>query len=208
MTLLLLAGLSVASATELSLGGFTTLNDPFLITRGVAGSVSAPIAVPFRLGARASFSPAPARDDGDWRPLTTQLVEDNSVSPDISRTRWTAMLVGEVPVVRGTTSELTVDLRLHGGVGWIHTVDDLVALQAVDDERAQSTERQTRSATAYGLSTVVSPAAGPGVRVCLEWVDHIETVNATRLELKSAMRLGLEASFALGASVSADGETP
>jgi hypothetical protein len=205
MALLWAAALSTAAAGELSVGAFTTLNDPFLRTRGLAGGVQLPlmagsVAPPVHLGVRGSWSPR-LRDD-DWTPLTTQLVTENSVSPDISRLSWTAMLVGEVPLFRSPHPEGHVDLRLHGGLGWVSTVDDLDALQAVGEERAESTQFQRHTASLYGLSTVVQPSRGPGLRVCVEWVDYVETVNATTLEVKGLLRVGLEAQLVFGSSES------
>ena len=70
---------------------------------------------------------------GDWKPITEQLVEENKVSPDISKILWTTAanfqfspIYGKFALQRGTINFDMFGVFCMGVVG---TVDDLEALQ-------------------------------------------------------------------------------
>ncbi len=212
-SLLLWLGLSTAGATELTVGGESVVNDPFLQRRSVVVGVSHEVLGPLRLGAQYGF--APDRGEEDWKPLTTQLVNENSVSPDISKYTMYGAIRMEVPVIRtsknmargpGGLRHLDTELRVFGGMGFARTTDDLEALQATGDERAVATQFQTHPTSHYGLNTTLYWSDRQGLRVEAEFMDYIETVNATTLEMKSNLIIGLEYIRALGSSVR-DGST-
>ena len=205
--LLVWLSLSTASATELVAGAGSVLNDPFLNQTTLLVGASHPVVGIVRLAP--VFGYTPDLGEGDWSRLTTQLVNENNISPDISKTQWFGALRMEVPIVRtrsshtgasGATRIVDAELRLVGGLGMVRTRDDLEALQAVGDERATATEFQTHRSTHYGLSQAVYLKETVGLRLDLERMNYIETVNSTVLEFKGLLQCNLQVVFALGDS--------
>jgi outer membrane beta-barrel protein len=141
---------------------------------------------------------APDFGTGDWKPLTTQLVEENSVSPDISKLTLAGSLTFQYSPIYGKVAVVGRNIILFDiygafGMGMTRTKDDLEALQAVGDERAQSTEFQTHPTTNFGGGLRIIFGENIAARVEGRSLVYIETVNATTLEMKN--NLILQASF-------------
>lgn len=188
LPLMLLA--STAQAADLSVGLLSTVNDPFLSRTGLLVSGHMPLGDRAMVGLVADY--ALDRGEGQWTPLTTQLVNENSVSPDISKVTWQVGAVVGVEAIRTPLASGAAVLRVYGGPAFLSSRDDLDALQAQGDPRAESTAIQTHTGLMVGLTSDWTWSERAGVRLRLQRVTHIETVNATTLELKRDVAVGLE----------------
>ena len=107
-------------------------NDPFLnryiVGTGLAYHVTEVFAV------EGTFDFAPDLGEGDWKPLTTQLVNENSVSPDISKLTMFGSLTFQYSPIYGKLAIVGRDIILFDvygnfGMGFTRTTDDLEALR-------------------------------------------------------------------------------
>ena len=173
-------------------------NDPFLnryiVGTGLAYHVTEVFAV------EGTFDFAPDLGEGDWKPLTTQLVNENSVSPDISKLTMFGSLTFQYSPIYGKLAIVGRDIILFDvygnfGMGFTRTTDDLNALQAQGEERAMATEFQTHPTTNFGGGLRIIFGESIAARVEARSMVYIETVNATTLEMKNNLILQAAASF-------------
>ena len=167
--------------------GFVT-NDPFL-NRYIAGvRLGYHLTEIFAIEGELSYSPD--LGETDWKPLTTQLVNENNVSPDISKltlvsnaTFQFSPIYGKVALGGGNI--IHFDIYGAFGMGVTQTRDDLRALQAEGDPIAQATEVQLQPTTNFGGGVRVVFNETLAVRVDGRSLVYIETVNSTTLEMKN-----------------------
>jgi len=173
-------------------------NDPFLnryiVGTGLAYHVTEVFAV------EGTFDFAPDLGEGDWKPLTTQLVNENSVSPDISKLTMFGSFTFQYSPIYGKLAIVGRDIilfDLYGafGMGFTKTADDLNALQAEGEERAMATEFQTHPTTNFGGGLRIIFGESIAARVEARSMVYIETVNATTLEMKNNLIIQAAASF-------------
>ena len=173
-------------------------NDPFLnryiFGSGLAYHVTEVFAV------EGNFDFAPDLGEGDWKPLTTQLVNENSVSPDISKLTMFGSLTFQYSPIYGKLAIVGRDIILFDvygnfGMGFTRTTDDLEALQATGDERAIATQFQTHPTTNFGGGLRIIFGESIAARVEARSMVYIETVSATTLEMKNNLILQAAASF-------------
>jgi outer membrane beta-barrel protein len=173
-------------------------NDPFLNRYIVGTGFGYHITEVFAVETSIDF--APDLGEGDWKPLTTQLVTENNVSPDISKltlfgaaTFQYSPIYGKVAVV----GRNIVNFDVYGafGMGFTRTTDDLTALGAEDDPRAQITQFQTHPTTNFGGGLRIIFGESIAARVEARSLVYIETVNATTLEMKNNLILQGAVSF-------------
>jgi outer membrane beta-barrel protein len=173
-------------------------NDPFLnryiVGTGLAYHVTEVFAV------EATFDFAPDLGEGDWKPLTTQLVNENSVSPDISKLTMFGSFTFQYSPIYGKLAIVGRDIILFDvygafGMGFTKTADDLNALQAEGEERAMATEFQTHPTTNFGGGLRIIFGESIAARVEARSMVYIETVNATTLEMKNNLIIQAAASF-------------
>ena len=173
-------------------------NDPFLNRYIVGTGFGYHITEVFAVETSIDF--APDLGEGDWKPLTTQLVTENNVSPDISKltlfgaaTFLYSPSYGKVAVV----GRNIVNFDVYGafGMGFTRTTDDLTALGAEDDPRAQITQFQTHPTTNFGGGLRIIFGESIAARVEARSLVYIETVNATTLEMKNNLILQGAVSF-------------
>lgn len=175
-------------------------NDPFL-NRYIAGAgIARHITEVFAVELTADFSPDLA--EGDWKPLTKQLVEENRVSPDISKLTYFGALTFQFSPIYGKVAVvgreiITFDIYGQFGMGMTRTADDLTALQAEGDPRAQSTQFQIHPTTNFGGGLRIGFSPNISARVEGRSMVYIETVNATTLEMKNNFILQAAISFFL-----------
>lgn len=194
---LLLALTGVALAADLSIGASVNSNDPFLLQKSVVASGAVGFAPGARVGLMAAYSPNLGR--ADWQPITSQLVDENHVSPDISRRGFDGALTLQVEPFRGRVATVGTAMALYAGLGLVWTHDDLDALQTdSDDERAVTTEFQLHPDLVWGLQGDVYPWEAVGFRLRWHHISWIETVNATTLEMRDLQTLGLEVVVLIG----------
>ncbi len=162
-------------------------NDPFLSRYIIGAGVGYHLTEIFALEANLDYSPDFGK--ADWTSLTTQLVEENSVSPDISKMAFAGSLsflyspiYGKVAIGRRI---IAFDIYGAFGGGAVVTNDDLDALQTDStDDRAVITQTQTHPTTNMGGGLRVSFTPNLAARFEGRSMVYIETINATTLEMK------------------------
>ncbi len=163
-------------------------NDPFLNRYIVGAGVNYNLTEIFALEVSLDF--APDFGQADWKPLTTQLVEENSVSPDISKMTFSGNLSFLYSPIYGKVAvgKKIINFDIYGafGAGATVTNDDLDALQTDDtDVRAVSTATQTHPTTNIGGGARIVFTPNIAARIEGRSLVYIETVNATTLEMKN-----------------------
>jgi hypothetical protein len=172
-----------------SVGAVGLVNDPFQKQAGLTATTT--LRVASAAGVHLGVLYFPDRGENAWRPLTRQLVEENNVSPDLSVLRYavTAGLALEPVYLSGPRGAFSLGVRVGGAA--VNTEDDLSALGAEDDPRAQITQLQRHGATYRQVYVDLSPSRdGWAIRLQSERLVFVETVNATALEVKNLMLLG------------------
>jgi outer membrane beta-barrel protein len=181
--------------------GFVT-NDPFINRYLLGASVAHHFTEVFAVELVSSFSPDFGR--GDWKPITEQLVEENQVSPDISKILFYGNLNFQFSPIYGKVSVLgrrIVNFDLFGtfGTGLVYTRDDLEALQAEDDPDAIATQAQYHPTTNFGGGFRIILNENLAIRLEGRSMIYVETVKSTTLEMKNNfMLLGSVAFFFAG----------
>ena len=173
-------------------------NDPFLNRYIVGTSLAYNITEIFAL--EASFDFSPDLDERDWKPLTTQLVEENHVSPDISKLTYFGSLTFQFSPIYGKVALsgrniINFDIFGNFGFGITRTADDLEALQATGDPRAEATQFQAHPTTNFGGGLRIIFNENLAARVEARSLVYIETVNSTTLEMKNNFILQGSMSF-------------
>jgi outer membrane beta-barrel protein len=174
-------------------------NDPFLNRYIVGSGLNYNITEIFAIEANLDFSPD--LDEADWKPLTKQLIEENHVSPDISKLTLFgnvnflfSPIYGKIAVV----GRKIINFDIYGsfGMGATRTSDDLKALDTTSgDDRAEISQHQTHPTTNFGGGVRVIFGKNVAARLEGRSMVYIETVNATTLEMKNNLILQLSISF-------------
>jgi outer membrane beta-barrel protein len=173
-------------------------NDPFLNRYIFGVGVAYNLTEVFSVEGMVDYSPD--LGTADWKPLTKQLVEENSVSPDISKIGAFGSFCFIFSPIYGKAAVIgrnIINFDIYGkfGMGMTQTVDDLSALQAEEDERAQSTQVQFHPTTNFGAGAKIIFNQNIAARVETRSMIYIETVNGTTLEMKNNLLLQFSASF-------------
>ena len=179
-------------------------NDPFLNRYIIGTGIGYHMTEVFSVEAMLDFSPD--LKDADWKPLTKQLIGENSVSPDISKIIAFGDVCFAFSPIYGKTAILNqkiVIFDIYGkfGMGLAQTKDDLDALQAEADNNdkedlmARSTEVQVHPTANFGGGLRMSFSKNFAARIEGRSMIYIETVNATTLEMKNNFILQASASF-------------
>jgi len=176
----------------------SVVNDPFLnryiVGTGLAYNITEIFAVEM------TFDFAPDLGERDWKPLTKQLVEENHVSPDISKLTYFGSLTFQFSPIYGKVAMsgrdiINFDIFGNFGMGATRTADDLEALQATDDPRAIATQFQVHPTTNFGGGLRIIFNENLAARVEGRSLVYIETVNSTTLEMKNNFILQASMSF-------------
>ena len=174
-------------------------NDPFLNRYIVGTGIGYHLTEIFSIEAMLDFSPD--LGEADWKPLTSQLVKENSVSPDISKIMAFGDLCFVFSPIYGKTAILNQKIVIFDvfgkfGMGLAQTKDDLEALQTTSaDKKAVSTEVQVHPTANFGGGLRMSFSKNFAARVEGRSMIYIETVNATTLEMKNNFIFQASASF-------------
>jgi outer membrane beta-barrel protein len=173
-------------------------NDPFLNRYIVGSGLAYHFTEIFAM--EGSFDFSPDLGESDWKPLTKQLVEENNVSPDISKLNYFASISMQYAPIYGKVALVgknIINFDIYGnfGLGMTRTADDLEALQATGDAKAESTQFQFQPTTTFGGGLRVSFTENIAARIEGKSLIYIETVNATTLEMKNNLILQASASF-------------
>lgn len=167
-------------------------NDPFL-NRWIIGAVAdyhftELFALELQLGYAPNFDDPSQDCDPDWKELSCQLLEKNSVSPDISRltTHASAALAYSPIYGKAAVGRSIIAFDIFGafGLGVVNTTDDLVALQE-DGPEAQATQEQWHPTTMISGGARVAFTDSVAARLEVKSMTYIETVKSTTLEMKN-----------------------
>jgi outer membrane beta-barrel protein len=174
-------------------------NDPFLNRYIIGTGIGYHLTEVFSVEGMFDFSPD--LGTADWKPLTTQLVEENNVSPDISKLQAFGSFCFVFSPLYGKTAILNqkiVIFDMYGkfGMGVAQTVDDLSALQKDStDEAAVSTQVQVHPTANFGAGLRMSFSKNFAARIEGRSMIYIETIEATTLEMKNNFIFQASASF-------------
>ena len=185
-----LTGSALASEGVVSIGPTVEVNDVFVQRKGVA--VSGEYRPKEFLAVGLDYRRFMGGGSDHWSPLTKELIDNLNISPDISTRQWVSKATVTIFGLKHSTSTADLAVGFGVGVGVVKTAEDLEALDAEQsDERAESTELQTHPTAGYSL---IGEAwwGDNGVRFRMEVDGYIETVNATTLEMKSPINIGVE----------------
>jgi outer membrane beta-barrel protein len=164
-------------------------NDPFLNRYIVGAGINYNLTEIFAVEVNMDFSPD--LGDADWKPVTKQLIEENHVSPDISKLTYFGSasflfspIYGKVAVVGREI--INFDIFGAFGMGMTRTSESLEALDAeAGNERAVLTQHQMHPTTNFGGGARVIFGENLALRLDGRSMVYIETVNATQLEMKN-----------------------
>jgi len=177
--------------------GFIT-NDPFINRYLLGVGITRHVTEIFAVEALGSFSPDFGR--GDWKAITHQLVEENQVSPDISKLLFYGNVNFQFSPIYGKVAVMgrrIVNFDVFGsfGVGVAYTRDDLEALQAETDAAAIATQSQYHPTTNLGGGFRVIFNQNIAVRLEGRSMIYVETVKSTTLEMKNNFLLMASVAF-------------
>jgi len=166
--------------------GFVT-NDPFINRYILGGSLTYHATEIFALEANLGYSPDLGK--GDWKPLTTQLVDYNNVSPDISKLTLFSNFGFQFSPIYGKVAingQRIINFDIFGafGMGTTYTADDLVAL-GDDSQKAQETQFEWHPTTNIGGGARVIFNENLAARIEGRSMVYIETISSTTLEMKN-----------------------
>jgi outer membrane beta-barrel protein len=177
-------------------------NDPFLNRYIVGGIFDYHLTEIFAAEVQFGYAPifgTGGEEDPDWKPLSKQLLEENSVSPDISKLTAHGSagfayspIYGKAAVGR---SIIAFDIYGHFGLGFTATQDDLKALQKENEDSAIQTQNQVHPTTVYGGGARVAFNESLAVRLEGKAMSYVETVDSTTLEMKNNVIIQTNVSF-------------
>ncbi len=173
---------------EWTTGPAFVANDPFLNRYIVGSGLAYHLTEIFAMELNLGFSPD--LGEADWKPLTDQLVNNNHVSPDISKLTYFGNATFAFSPIYGKAAVLgrnIINFDIFGafGMGATRTVDDLEALQKVGDPVAEATQYQVHPTTNFGGGLRVIFNESTAVRIEGRSLIYIETVDSTTLEMKN-----------------------
>lgn len=177
-------------------------NDPFLNRYILGAVIDYHLTEIFALEAQLGYAPILGQggcDDPDWKSLSCQLLEKNSVSPDISRlTAHGSFGLAYSPIYgKAAVGRRIIAFDIYGnfGIGATQTTDDLVALQAENEPAAIATQDQWHPTTVIGGGARVAFSEGVAARLEVKSMTYIETVNSSTLEMKNNLIVQANVSF-------------
>jgi outer membrane beta-barrel protein len=177
--------------------GFIT-NDPFIHRYLGGASLAYHVTEVFALEISGTFSPS--FGESDYKQITKQLIENNQVTPDISRIQFFGSgsaqfspIYGKLAV--GGNRIILFDMFGVFGAGVVNTKDDLVALQKENDPAALATEVQFHPTMNYGGGVRVIFSEGFAMRIEGRGLSYIEVIEGTTLEMKNNFMLLASASL-------------
>jgi outer membrane beta-barrel protein len=167
--------------------GFVT-NDPFV--NRYLGSLGFGYHVTEIFGIELTVTGSPDFGESDWKPITKQIIENNGVTPDISKIQFYASgnfqfspIYGKVAV--GSGRIIIFDVFGVFGTGAVNTSDDLKALQKENDPAATATASQFHPTLNYGGGARVIFGETFAIRFEGRGLSYIEVLESTTLEMKN-----------------------
>jgi outer membrane beta-barrel protein len=177
--------------------GFVT-NDPFINRYLIGAAFAYHVTEIFGVEVSGTFSPT--FGDLDRKAITTQIIEENQVTPDISRIQFYvngnfqfSPIYGKVAI--GSGKIIVFDLFGVFGTGVVNTNDDLVALQKTEDPAAIATQVQFHPTLNFGGGIRVIFSETFAFRIEGRGLSYIEVLESTTLEMKNNFTLLSSLSF-------------
>lgn len=177
--------------------GFVT-NDPFINRYLVGASFAYHVTEIFGVEVSGTFSPT--FGELDYKPITKQIINENQVTPDISRIQFYvngnfqfSPIYGKVALGAGRI--IVFDLFGIFGTGVVNTNDDLEALQKTEDPAAIATQVQFHPTLNFGGGIRVIFSETFALRVEGRGLSYIEVLESTTLEMKNNFTLLSSLSF-------------
>jgi outer membrane beta-barrel protein len=171
--------------------GFVT-NDPF-VNRYLFGA-SLAYHVTEVLGVEVSGFGSPDLGEGDYKAVTRQIIENNQVTPDISKIQFAVSgafqyspIYGKIAV--GSNKIIGFDIFGLFGTGVVNTRDDLEALDKTEDPDALATQSQFHPSLVYGGGLRVIFSQGFAARLEGRGLSFIEVIESDTLEMKNNFTL-------------------
>lgn len=179
--------------------GFVT-NDPF-VNRYLGGaSLTYHVTEVFGVEFNGTFSPD--FGVGDYKPITDQLINENNVTPDISKIVYFGSMNFQYSPIYGKVAVgqkiIMFDLFGAFGGGVVGTSDDLVALGKETDADALATENQLHPSLNYGGGLRVVFSKAFALRLEGRGLSYVEVVESDNLEMKNNFMLLTAASIFFG----------
>lgn len=167
-----------------------TVNDPFLVRRGLRAGVAAR-PVPWG-GATLSAAAYPDLGALDYTATTRVMIAENEVAPDLSRIVGQYTLLGELTPIRTDSAPIAGALRFGVGAALVDTVDDLEVLPSAMDTDPRD-ERQLHLGFAWSMAA--DALRGPvGLRLRCAQTWYVEQVIGSN-EQKRPLWLGADVIF-------------
>jgi outer membrane beta-barrel protein len=185
--------------------GFLT-NDPF--TNRYLVGVNGGYHITEVFSVEGAFTFSPDFGQADWKPITQQLVNNNKVSPDISKLIWVANATTQFSPIYGkiaVTGGKIIVFDVYGifGFGLAGTQDDMDALQCDDQSQNDPcavTANQMHPTSTMGGGIRVAFSKRFATRVEGRTLFYVETLNGTSLEMKQNFLLQASTTFFFDAS--------
>ncbi|MBA2319807.1 MAG: outer membrane beta-barrel domain-containing protein [Deltaproteobacteria bacterium] len=177
---------------ELAPGVGYVTNDPFINRYLGALGLTYHVTEVFGVEFRGTFSPDFGK--GDWKPITEQIIEENAVTPDISKIQWFgdanfqySPIYGKVAV--SGKNIVMFDIFGAFGAGVVGTRDDLEALQKENDPEALATQKQLHPTLNYGGGIRVILSKSFAFRFETRGMSYVEVIESSTLEMKNNVML-------------------
>ena len=136
---------------------------------------------------RGTFSPDFGR--ADWTDLTQQLIENNRVSPDISKLIWHSTLGLQFSPIHGKLAIgrriISLDLFGTSSIGLARTHDNLEVLGCEGESHCTASEKQIHPTVSLGGGARISLTPTTAFRVEARSISYIETIQSKDLEAKN-----------------------
>jgi len=176
--------------------GFVT-NDPFINRYLFGFNAAYHLTEIFAVELNAGYSPD--LGESDWKPITSQLVNENKVSPDISKLTFFTNFGFQFSPIYGKVAlsgSRIINFDVFGafGMGLTLTQDDLEAL-GNDSPEAVLTQNQWHPTTNMGGGVRIAVDDSFAIRVEGRSMVYIETIASTTLEMKNNFLLAASASW-------------
>lgn len=193
--------------TELALGAGLVTNDPFIYRYLIDMDATYHFTEVAALQVGIGYSPDLGQ--GDWKPITKQIVNNNRVAPDISKIQFYTDLTVQFAPIYGKVAapgNTIINFDIFGlfGTGLVNTVDDLESLQVNEtDPRfavAQRTQVQWHPTLNYGAGARVVFGKSIALRIEGRGMSFVEVIEGTQLEMKNNVMLLANVSYFLGGS--------
>ncbi len=187
--------------TELSLGPAIVTNDPFINRYIVQFDATYHFTEVASIQVNGGYSPI--LDRADWKAITKQIIDENQVTPDISKIQFYGGATLQYAPIYGKVAapgNKIINFDIYGlfGTGVAQTVDDLEALQAEQDEIALATEVQFHPTLNYGGGVRVIFGKNVAVRLEGRGLSYIEVLEGINLEMKNNLLVQANFSYFLG----------